>query len=114
MIGALRQGWLHLAVAFFALGRSAMFANCAHPLPAIGISGLRQGGLSALIALFMKRLNEALVRRLDGIASRVLPPLACAAVSVGLLVIIRGIAGTPELLTTIAVPVMVSTTYATL
>lgn len=114
MTGLLRRGWLHLAVAFVAMGGWALFANRAHPWPAMLTAGLVQGSVSALITLGLKRLVEALVRRLRGRLAGIVPPLACAAASVGVLSVIHGLAGTPELLATIAVPVAVSTTYATL
>lgn len=112
--GWLRQSWLHLAVAFCAMGGWALFANRAHPWPAMLTSGLVQGCLSATITLFLKRLIEMLVQRLQGLAARFLPPLACGALSVGVLGSLHSLAGTPELLATIAVPVLVSTTYATI
>ncbi|MFN3524553.1 MAG: hypothetical protein ACK4YU_00575 [Paracoccus sp. (in: a-proteobacteria)] len=112
--GRLRQSWLHLAVAFCAMGGWALFANRAHPAPAMLTSGLVQGCLSATITLVLKRLIETLVQHLHGPSARFLPPLVCAALSVGVLVSLHGLAGTPELLATIAVPVLVSTTYATI
>ncbi|MFN4156258.1 MAG: hypothetical protein ACK4HF_16550 [Paracoccaceae bacterium] len=114
MTDRLRQSWLHLAVAFCAMGGWALFANRAHPWPDMLTAGLVQGSLSALITLVLKRLIEAMVRSLNGIGARILPPLACAALSVTVLSSLHRLAGTPELLTTISVPVLVSTTYAIL
>ena len=114
MTTLLRRGWLHLAVAFVAMGCWALFANRAHPWPAMLTAGLVQGCISAGITFGLKRLVEVLVRHLRGAMAGIVPPLACAAASVGVLSVIHGLAGTPELLATIAVPVAVSTTYAML
>ncbi len=114
MTVALRQGWLHLAGAFALMGGWALIANRAHPWADMLTAGLVQGSLSAIITLFLKRLIEALVAMLDGARALLLPPLACGAISVLLLSLIHSLAGTPELLATIAVPMIVSTTYATL
>lgn len=114
MTAPLRQSWLHLAVAFCAMGGWALFANRAHPWPEMLTSGLVQGSLSAMITFVMKRLIEVLVRALKGAAAHIVPPLACAGLSVTLLGSLHSLTGTPELLATISVPLLVSTTYGIL
>ncbi|WP_313318546.1 hypothetical protein [Stenotrophomonas sp.] len=111
---AARSSAVHMAVAFVAMGSWAAFANLAHPMPRPLIAGLVQGVLSALITLFLKRMLEALSARLPGRAGWWLPPLAAAAVSVSLLSSIHWLAGTPEILRTIIVPLSVTTLYAVL
>jgi hypothetical protein len=109
-----RQSWLHLAVAFVAMGSWAIFANRAHPWSDMLLAGVVQGCLSATITFVMKRLIEAMVGRLRGLTARLLPPAICCGLSVGLLSAIHTLARTPELLATIAVPVTVATSYAAL
>jgi hypothetical protein len=109
-----RQSWLHLAVAFAAMGSWAVFANRAHPWSGMLLAGVVQGSLSATITFVMKRLIEAMVGRLQGLPARLLPPAICCGLSVGLLSAIHTLARTPELLATIVVPVTVATSYATL
>ena len=56
---------------------------------------------------------EALSQRLPGLAALILPPLLAVAASVGLLSLIHSLAGTPEIIATIAVPVTVTVIYST-
>lgn len=107
-----RQSAVHMAGAFLAMGGWAIFANRHHPMPQPMIAGLLQGTVSAIITLFLKRMIEAAVRRLDGVFALVVPPLLAAGVSLGLLVTLHSLAGTPEIAATIAVPLIVSTSYA--
>ncbi len=109
---ASRSSAVHMAVAFLAMGSWAAVANMAHPMPRPLIAGLVQGLLSALITLFLKRMLEALSKRWPGRAGLWLPPLAAACVSVSLLGSIHWLAGTPEILRTISVPLSVTTLYA--
>ncbi|HEY0599553.1 hypothetical protein [Brevundimonas sp.] len=108
----LRSTALHVAFAFVAMGGWAAFANRGHGpeamLPAFAV----QGALSALITLVMKRGLEAGHARLTGLPARLLPPLiSCTAIG-ALLFAVHGLAGTPEVIRTIAVPWTVSTLYA--
>ncbi len=80
-----RQGWLHLAAAFLAMGGWAAFANRHEAAGIVAVSALVQGSLSLALTLVMKRLIEALVARLGPMPARILPPLACASLSVALL-----------------------------
>jgi ABC-type cobalamin transport system permease subunit len=109
-----RQSAVHMAGAFLAMGGWAIFANRSHPMPDPLIAGILQGALSALITLFLKRMIEALSMRLSGSYALVLPPLGAAVVSFVLLVTLHSLAGTPEIAATIAIPLIVSTSYALL
>lgn len=105
---------LHVAVAFVLMGGWAVFANSAHPMPAPLIAGAVQGALSGLITFGLKRLIERVSRRFSGLGGLVVPPLAAFAVSATLLTLLHVASGTPEIATTIAVPLTVSTGYAAL
>ena len=108
-----RNSAVHMAVAFIAMGSWAAFANLAHPMPRPLIAGVVQGTLSALITLFLKRMIEALSARLPGSAGYWVPPVVAVVVSLSLLSSIHWIAGTPEILKTIVVPLSVTAIYAT-
>lgn len=114
MTGLLRSGIVHVLFAFLAMGSWAAFANRLHPMPAPLLAGLVQGGLSACITLFLKRSIDLLVSRLDGVAARIVPPVAAAAISASLLTTLHGLSGTPEILATVALPLAVATSYAAL
>jgi hypothetical protein len=98
--------------AFIGMGGWAAFANHGHAMPAPLLAGLVQGGLSASITLFLKRLVEALAARFSGIAALLAPPAIACVVSASLLTLIHTLAGTPEVLATIIVPLTVATSYA--
>ncbi|WP_296251204.1 hypothetical protein [uncultured Stenotrophomonas sp.] len=108
-----RNSAVHMTVAFIAMGSWATFANLAHAMPRPLIAGVLQGILSALITLFLKRMIEALSARLPGSAGYWVPPVVAVAVSLSLLSSIHWIAGTPEILRTIVVPLSVTAIYAT-
>ena len=103
---------VHMGIAFLAMGGWAVFANRAHPMREPLVAGLVQGALSAGITLVLKRMVEALGRRLAGIAALVLPPLIAVALSLAILGTIHMAAGTPELLATIALPASVTALYS--
>lgn len=109
-----RSSAVHLAVAFLAMGGWAVFANRGHPMPAPLVAGLVQGTLSALITFGLKRSVEVLSQRLPGLAGLILPPVIAFAVSAILLSVLHAASGTPEIGTTVAVPLTVSTSYAAL
>ena len=104
--------WAHMGAGFLLMGSWALFANRAHPMPAPLIAGLLQGVLTATITLGLKRLQEGLVARLPGWPGYVAPPLATFCTSAGLLFTLHSLAGTPEVLATLAVPTSVATLYA--
>lgn len=108
----LQSSALHVAVAFVLMGGWAAFANRSHPLPQVLLAGFVQGCLSALITLGLKRMLEALSLRLHGPAALIMPPLLALGASALLLSVIHRLAGTPELLSTIIVPLSVTTIYS--
>jgi hypothetical protein len=108
------RGLAHMGAGFLLMGGWAVVANHGHPMPAPLVAGLVQGTLTALITLGLKRMVEGIAARTSGLAAVVLPPLAACAVSVTLLGTIHRIAGTPEVLRTLAMPATVSTLYALL
>lgn len=110
---AARNSIVHMAVAFIAMGSWAAFANSTHLMPRPVIAGVVQGILSALITLFLKRMIEALSARLPGSAGYWVPPLVAVVASLSLLSSIHWLAGTPEILRTIVVPMSVTALYAT-
>lgn len=108
-----RQSWTHIAVAFLAMGGWAVFANRAHPMPQPLVAGVVQGALSGAITFLLKRMVEAVAARFSGKAALLLPPLIAVALSLAILVTIHGVAGTPEIATTIALPISVTALYST-
>jgi hypothetical protein len=109
-----RSSAAHVLFAFLGMGSWAVFANSAHPMPVSLFAGVLQGGLSACITLFLKRLIETLSLRLGGIEALLVPPVITCLVSASLLTLIHALSGTPEVLATIALPLMVATGYAAL
>jgi hypothetical protein len=112
--GLARRSTVHVLFAFVAMGGWAVFANRAHAMPAPLVAGMIQGGLSALITLFLKLMIETLSLHLDGIAALLVPPVITCLVSASLLTLIHVLSGTPEVLATIALPLTVATSYAAL
>jgi hypothetical protein len=108
----LRSTALHVGFAFVAMGGWAAFANREHGLGALLLAFVVQGLLSGLITLALKRGLEAGYSRLHGLAARLVPPLVSCTLIAGLLTAVHVVAGTPEVLGTIAVPWTVSTLYA--
>lgn len=109
----LRSSALHMAVAFLGMGGWAVFANRGHAMPAPVMAGLVQGCLSALLTLLMKRMIEGVSARLPGLAGLVLPAVLAIALSLAVLLTLHNLAGTPEIAATIALPLSVTTIYAT-
>jgi hypothetical protein len=132
--------FVHVAFGFLAMGAWAVFANRDHPLPQALLAGLVQGTISGLLTLVLKKFLEWMSRRLspalrqaqgsmkanserpepvEGRGARRLlalfvPPIVTATAILIILVTAHTLAGTPEILATIAVPFTVSTTYAIL
>ena len=102
----------HVAFAVLAMGGWAAFANRGHGGQAMLIAFAAQGAMSGLITLLIKRWLEWAHARLAGPAARVLPPLASCLTVAGVLIGVHTAVGTPEVLTTVAVPWTVSTLYA--
>ncbi len=108
-----RSSLVHVAVAFVAMGGWAFLANRAHAFPQPLVAGLVQGALSGIITLVLKRMIETIAAHLAGVASLVAPPLIAVALSLAILTTIHTLAGTPEILATIALPVGVTALYST-
>lgn len=106
--------YIHVAFGFLAMGAWAVFANRQHPLPQALLAGVVQGAISGGLTLVLKRFLEWFNAKLKGVPALALPPLITAATILAILVTAHSLAGTPEILTTIAVPWTVSTTYAIL
>lgn len=105
---------LHAFGGFFLMGGWAFFANSAHPMPTPLVAGVLQGALTACITLVLKTLIERIHQRSAGPMRLILPPLCAGLSSLTLLTLFHSAAGTPALLTTISVPLIVSTTYSLL
>lgn len=99
-----RSSFVHIAIAFLAMGSWAVFANRAHPFPQPLVAGIVQGALSGAITFVLKRMLEFLAAGFHGIATLVLPPVIAVALSLAVLATIHAVAGTPEILATIALP----------
>jgi hypothetical protein len=109
-----RHGTVHVLVAFLAMGGWAVLANAGHPLSQRMVAGIVQGAMSACLTFFLKTVVDALARRLTGRTALWLPPLVACLASTMMLVAAHRLNGTPEILKTIAVPLLVSTSYAAL
>jgi hypothetical protein len=75
-------------------------------------SGLLQGAVSACLTLFLKSVIDALSKRFKGVTRFWAPPLIACLGSASLLTALHALIGTPEIAKTIAVPLLVSTSYA--
>jgi hypothetical protein len=102
----------HVAFAFVAMGSWAVFANRIYPLPRTLLAGFVQGSLSACLTLFLKTAVERLSRLFSGHSALWAPPLIACTASSAILSTIHALSGTPEILKTIALPLIVSTSYA--
>jgi len=107
-----RHGVVHVLFAFFAMGGWAVFANRAYDMPRPLYSGLVQGAMSACLTLFLKSVIDGLSKRFAGRTRLWAPPLIACLGSASLLVAIHAASGTPEILKTITIPLLVSTSYA--
>lgn len=103
---------VHMGVAFVAMGGWAILANRGHAPAQMLLAGAVQGAVSAAITLFLKKAIERLAPIFTGAGRLWLPPGIVIAVSATALASIHRIAGTPEVLRTIAVPLLVSASYA--
>jgi hypothetical protein len=107
-----RSGTVHVLFAFLAMGGWAVFANRDYAMPRPLYSGLVQGVMSACLTLFLKSVIDGLSKRFDGMTRLWAPPLIACLGSTAVLVAIHAASGTPEILKTVAVPLLVSTSYA--
>lgn len=96
------------------MGGWAVFVNRGHDMPRPVYAGLVQGAMSAGLTLFLKSVVEGLSRRIAYPIRLWVPPVIACLGSASLLVAIHVASGTPEIWKTIAVPLLVSTSYAAL
>ncbi|MBP1859025.1 hypothetical protein J2Z75_002537 [Rhizobium herbae] len=116
MTAALRRlagsGTVHVLFAFLAMGGWAAFANRDHAMPQPLYSGFLQGALSACLTLFLKSVIDGLSKLFIGMTRFWAPPLIACLGSASLLVALHALIRTPEIARTVAVPLLVSTSYA--
>jgi len=105
---------IHIGIAFLAMGGWAVLANRAHPWPQPLVAGVVQGALSGAITFVLKRMIERLASSFSGLAALVFPPLIAVGLSIAVLTSIHALAGTPEILATMALPVSVTAIYSTI
>ena len=105
---------IHIGIAFLAMGGWAVLANRAHHWPQPLVAGLVQGALSGAITFVLKRMIERLASSFSGPAALVLPPLIAVGLSIAVLSSIHALAGTPEILATMGLPVGVTAIYSTI
>jgi len=105
------SGVTHVLFAFVAMGGWAYFANAGHPMPKPLVAGLVQGTMSACLTLFLKTTIDSLAGMMTRPLSLWAPPAIACAASAAILATIHTIAGTPEILATIAVPLLIATSY---
>ena len=112
----LRSTAAHVVFAFLAMGAWAAFANRDHGTGAMLLAFGVQGALSGLITLVLKRWLERAYEghfaRFPDWPRKLLGPVISCLTIAGLLFLGHSLAGTPEVLGTIAVPWSVSTLYA--
>lgn len=114
------------------MGAWAVFANRDHALEQALLAGLVQGVISGSLTLVLKKALERMSISMDRRRSRrhapeqagegaggsyvslIVPPIITATTILAILATAHTLAGTPEVLATIAVPFTVSTTYAIL
>ncbi len=113
---AARSTAAHMGFAFLAMGGWAAFANREHGPLAMAFAFVVQGLMSALLTWALKRWLEqgyrSLFARLPHPVRRLLPPTVSTLIIGCALWLAHRLAGTPEILATIAVPWSVSTLYA--
>ena len=107
----LKSTWLHVAFAFIAMGGWAIFANADHDMPKPLVAGLVQGSISAGLTLFLKRTVDWMRPKFPYVVGHAAPALIASLASATLLVVAHRLAGTPEIIRTIAVPLLVSASY---
>ncbi|ANP47247.1 hypothetical protein [Candidatus Viadribacter manganicus] len=114
---------VHVAFGFIAMGAWAVFANRDYPLAQALLAGFVQGLISGTLTLFLKKGLERMsamffrARAAEGgrnVSALIVPPLVTATAIATILTTAHALAGTPEILVTIAVPFTVSTSYAIL
>ncbi|QYA03891.1 hypothetical protein J5278_24230 [Rhizobium sp. B21/90] len=105
---------VHLLLASAAMGSWAFYANRRYPMPQPLSAGLVQGMLSALLMVLQKSAIDVLARRFPGSAALWAPPLITGLGSAAVLILVHRLGGTPRIAQTITLPLIVSTSYATI
>jgi len=108
----LRSTALHVTLGFIGMGAWAAFANRSHGEATMLLAFVLQGALSGGITILLKRWLEWGARRFAGTAGRLVPPIVSSLTIALVLSGAHALAGTPEILATIALPWCVSTLYA--
>lgn len=108
------SAFVHLLIAFVAMGSWGFYANRRYPMPQPLVSGLVQGMLSALLTLFLKSAIDFMARRFSGTTALWAPPVMACLFSAAVLIIIHSLGGTPRIAKTITIPLLVATSYAAL
>ncbi|WP_340116366.1 hypothetical protein [Pelagibius sp. 7325] len=102
----------HLTGAFLVMGSWAFFANRGHAFDAAVTAAALQGTISACVTLSLKTFIERIAPRFAGRAALAVPPLAAFTLVGAVLTLLHSLNGTPELLATIALPLVAATGYA--
>jgi hypothetical protein len=108
------SGVSHVLFAMVVMGSWAVLANWDHSWGSRISAGLVQAALSGSLTLFLKTGIDVLSRRFRPSAARWAPPLVVCLVSAAILIAFHVMSGTPEITRTIALPLLVSTSYATI
>ncbi len=98
----------HIAFAFVALGGWAFWANRMHEMPAPLIAGLLQGVISATITIGLQWIIHRVYGRTRNAG---LSMITAALFSLATISSLHALAGTPEIMATIAIPWMVGCIY---
>lgn len=101
----------HVLFAFLGMGGWAVFSNRLHPMPEPVIAGAVQGTLSATLTLILKSIVDRLAARFSTAARFWAPPSIAISVSACCLIGIHAVAGTPEILPTVSLPLMIAASY---
>lgn len=101
----------HILFAFVGMGSWAVWANRMHDMPAPLIAGVVQGLISASLTVVMQTLILAV---LDRTGRKPLAIICASLMSLGTLLVIHTLAGTPEVVLTIALPWCIGISYAVL
>jgi len=93
------------------MGGWAIYVNGSYPAPKPLVAGFVQGSISAGLTLFLKRTVDGMRPKFPYGIGHVAPALIASLTSACLLVALHYLASTPEIIRTIAVPLLVSASY---
>ena len=94
------------------MGGWAFYANYTHGAWDASEAAVIQGSLSAALTFTLKKALDWLSARFGGIWDLIAPPFIACSVTLSILASVHWLAGTPEILATIAVPFSVAFLYA--